>query len=170
MDSLDQALVRAVIDARLAAAEQRRLAREATRARRAARPGPHRPRPRWPWRRPAPVTAPAPAPTALHVAPAPAAVPTDVALSRILDDLSEDVAEHGTGSQRRMLAEVAAATRTMAPGAAAALVDRHGSEVARLRALGLLHGVARNELSSGEQARLLARLQGDTGTSRTLVA
>ena len=166
MDSLDQALVRAVIDARLAAAEQRRLAREAARARRAARPGPHRPRPRWPWRRPAPASA----PTALRVAPAPAVVPADVALSRILDDLSEDVAEHGTGSQRRVLAEVAAATRTMAPGAAAALVDRHGSEVTRLRALGLLHGVVLHELSSQEQARLLARLQGDTGTSRTLVA
>jgi len=180
MDSLDQALVRAVIQARITQAGERRLAQEAARDRRAARwaarrartdvPTLHRRRPMWPWRRPAPShERPAPAPTSLRVLPPPA-VPDEVELARLLAEVAEQVAEHGTGSQRRVLAEMAAACRSSAPGAAAALVDRDGAEVARLRAFGRLHGVVLNELTAPQQHRLLERLRGDGSERQALVA
>jgi len=180
MDSLDQALVRAVIQARITQAGERRLADEATRDRRAARWAARRARadaptrqrrlPRWPWRRPAPTPErPAPAATTLRIAPPPA-IPDEVELARLLADVAEKVAERGTGSQRRVLAEMAAATRSVAPGAAAALVDRDGSEVARLRAFGRLHGVVLNELTEPQQHRLLERLRGGRSERQALVA
>jgi hypothetical protein len=185
MDSLDQALVRAVIEARLATAAERRLAHDAARARRAARraqntlPTPPRPRRRrrptgpvrpawttWP-RRPTPTGAPT---TALRVVAPPPALPPAVELARLLQDVAERVAEHGTRPERRVLAEVAAATRSLAPGAAAALVDRRGSEVARARAFGLLHGVVLGDLTARQQADLLDRLRGGGAWTQDRVA
>ncbi len=48
---------------------------------------------------------------------------------------------------------------TLMPGASAALIDWDGSEVARLRSFGLMHGVLLRDLPSDAQARLLTRLR-----------
>ena len=178
MDSLDQAVVRAVIEARLAAAGERRLAHDAARDRRAARrdrrsePTSRRARRTWPWRRqaPAPGRPPAPATDALRMAQTPTRGSVTDELGRLLEDLIERVAEHGTDPDRGTLDELAASTRSVAPGAAAALVDRDGSEVARLRALGVLHGVALSDLTTQQQARLLDAMRGGTSRTQALVA
>ena len=52
--------------------------------------------------------------------------------------------------------------RWSAPGAAAALVDWEGSETARLRAFGVLHGVVLGVLGPEDRAWLLERLRGGT--------
>jgi hypothetical protein len=81
-------------------------------------------------------------------------------LERILGEVAARIAEHGTESERSSLREVADASRWTAPGAAAALVDWEGSETARLRAFGVLHGVVVSVLGPDDQAWLLARLSG----------
>ena len=55
------------------------------------------------------------------------------------------------------MADVAAPT---APGAAAALVDRDGTEASRLRAFGLLHSHVLEALGPRDHARLLDLLDG----------
>jgi hypothetical protein len=77
---------------------------------------------------------------------------TDDILSRTLERLLEE----GTASEARTLEAMSAATRSLCPGAAAALVDWRGTEIARLRAFGIVHGVV---LSMPESAR--GRLLGD---------
>lgn len=57
-----------------------------------------------------------------------------------LDTIAERIAEFGTRSERAALEALAAAARPLCPGAAAALADWEGSEVARLRAFGIVHG------------------------------
>jgi len=81
-------------------------------------------------------------------------------LEGILADTAERIVEQGTAAESRILEEVAAATRATFPGAAAALVDWSGSEVARLRAFGLLHGVVLSELGPHDRSRLLDRILG----------
>jgi hypothetical protein len=46
------------------------------------------------------------------------------------------------------------------PGAAAALIDWNGSEVARQRAFGVAHGVVMGELGPGAQSVLLDQILG----------
>jgi hypothetical protein len=65
-----------------------------------------------------------------------------VELEDILTATMERLVEKGTACEARALEAMSAATRTLCPGAAAALVDWHGTEVARLRAFGIVHGVA----------------------------
>lgn len=81
-------------------------------------------------------------------------------LARRLDAVARRIAASGSASERPALHAVAEATRWLAPGAAAALVDWTGPEVARLRAYGLLHGVALHALDDDDQAWLVGRLGG----------
>jgi hypothetical protein len=56
------------------------------------------------------------------------------------------------------LGAMSAATAHLSPGAAAALVDWEGSEPARLRAFGVVHGVVLREVNAHGRSRLLAQL------------
>ena len=93
-----------------------------------------------------------------------AASPEDVTaeLDRLLGQVAARIAEHGTAAERDALHVVAFATRWVAPGAAAALVDWWGSETARLRAYGVLHGVVLRALGREEHSWLVDRLRGGT--------
>jgi len=90
-----------------------------------------------------------------HPARAPVESPP---LEAILDRTAERIVENGTRSEPTTLRAMAAATCHLCPGAAAALVDRDGSEVARLRAFGIVHGVVLRSLGDGARSRLAARL------------
>lgn len=57
-----------------------------------------------------------------------------------LDDLAGRIARQGTRDEAVDLTALAAAARPLCPGAAAALIDWEGDEVARLRAFGIVHG------------------------------
>jgi len=82
-------------------------------------------------------------------------------LSDLLDGIAERIAEHGTDTERPALHAVHDAVRWCSPGSAAALVDWDGSETMRLRAFGMLHGVALNVLGPEDRSWLLGRLRGD---------
>ena len=84
---------------------------------------------------------------------------TDAELARELDELAELIAESGTAGERHRLDAVAEATRHASPGAAAALTDPAVTETLRLRAYGVLHGVALRELDEESRAALLVRLR-----------
>ena len=53
---------------------------------------------------------------------------------------------------------MADAVRRVSPGAASALVDWDGAEIARLRAFGIVHGIVVRDLGPGERARFCATL------------
>jgi hypothetical protein len=76
-------------------------------------------------------------------------------VARLLAEVADRAAEHGTTSERAALEALAEVTARRAPGAAAALVDWTGSEVARLRALGLLHGLVLHVLDRDDRSWLL---------------
>ena len=145
MNSLHADLARAVVDARRAEASRRRLAAEATAARVVAPPG--LAATTTPWPRPVPITR--------HGQPRAPAV-----LDALLALVAERVAEHGTAAEARVLELVSAAVRRTNPGAAAALVDWNGSEIARLRAFGVAHGVVLDDLGPGAQSALLDQILG----------
>lgn len=79
-------------------------------------------------------------------------------LDTVLRRTAERVAEEGTHSEALTLEAMASAARSRRPGAAAALVDWGGAEIARLRAFGLVHGVLVTSLTSAEEQRLLCRI------------
>jgi hypothetical protein len=79
-------------------------------------------------------------------------------LESILDRTAQQVAESGTAEVGMILRLLSETTRHLAPGAAAALVDRDGSEVARQRAFGIVHGVVLRELDADGRTRLLDQL------------
>jgi hypothetical protein len=81
-------------------------------------------------------------------------------LNEILNDTAHRIIEHGTESAVDTLAAMAAATRGICPGAAAALVDDGGPEIARLRAFGIVHVAICNRLDDSERFALLAELTG----------
>lgn len=81
-------------------------------------------------------------------------------LSTILNRTAERIVTDGTPTESRTLEALAAATRDLCPGAAAALVDWNGSEIARLRAFGIVHGVVLGELPAGARTNLMAQLTG----------
>lgn len=62
-------------------------------------------------------------------------------LHDVLDDTADRIANEGTRPYRAILEVLAVAARPLCPAAADALVDWEGSEVARLRAFALVHGV-----------------------------
>ena len=81
-----------------------------------------------------------------------------VELIEILDRTADRVVDDGTPTRSRTLQAMAAATRDLCPGAAAALIDWDGSEIARLRAFGIVHGVVLRDLSASTQQDLLRQL------------
>jgi hypothetical protein len=85
---------------------------------------------------------------------------TFMELTRILDSTADHIVEHGTVAEPRILCAMAGAARRVRPGAAAALVDWEGSEVARLRAFGIVHGVVLRDLDPREQLLLLETVLG----------
>jgi hypothetical protein len=81
-------------------------------------------------------------------------------LDTLLDLVAQRIAENGTAAEARVLELVAAAVKRTNPGAAAALVDWGGSEIARLRAFGLVHGVVAADLGAGARSALLDQILG----------
>jgi hypothetical protein len=187
MDMTHLDLARAVMDARLAAARDRQLANEATDARRTARRARRR-RPLGSWwgrrlRRasaaaelPAVETTPATAATAptplaraerAHGAGRPGRQgETTVPLGTMLDRIAERIVEHGTPTEAPVLQAMSALARQVCPGAAAALVDWNGSETARLRAFGIVHGVVLQVLGTSGHSLLLDEVRGAVDRAR----
>lgn len=89
-----------------------------------------------------------------------------VALDDVLGRVAERIVESGTPVEERVLLAMAAAIRHVYPGTAAALVDRDGAEVARLRAFGVAHGVVVTVLGPRDRARLLGRILGAPDLAR----
>ena len=81
--------------------------------------------------------------------------PRSVELAQVLDRAAHRIAEDGTSTERRLLEAMSEVAARSAPGAAAALIDPHGTEVARLRAFGLLHTHLLQVLGPREHAWLL---------------
>src|SRR4051812_20544910 len=81
-------------------------------------------------------------------------------LENFLDRMAQSIVDHGTHAQRWALEAMAAVTRDTCPGAAAALVDWNGSEIARLRAFGIVHGVVLTILAPRERSWLLEEIFG----------
>jgi hypothetical protein len=152
MDAMSEHLARATIEARIAAAEAGRQGRQLERERRAER---HRRLrlavTRW-WQRRA---ARGYDLGSLALAVAAPQRPPAVALADLLDEAAHRIAARGTDSERRVLEAVAEVAASSAPGAAAALVDRAGTETSRLRAFGLLHSHVLEALGPRDHARLL---------------
>lgn len=84
---------------------------------------------------------------------------TTAELTAFLGLVAEHIVADGTQAERRTLDRMASEARRIAPGAADALDDWQGSEVARLRAFGIVHGVLVRELPAPAQAGLLAQLK-----------
>ena len=85
-----------------------------------------------------------------------------VELMETLDRTADRIVAEGTPARSRTLQAMADATRRICPGAAAALVDWDGSEIARLRAFGIVHGVVLRELSANTQNHLVRQLTGES--------
>lgn len=84
---------------------------------------------------------------------------TTAELNDLLTLTAGVIVAEGTQAERRALQLMAAAAQPFAPGAAAALNDWDGPEIARLRAFGIIHGVVTRELGGPAQAGLLAQLK-----------
>ncbi|MGY4542224.1 hypothetical protein ACVWY0_002137 [Arthrobacter sp. UYNi723] len=80
-------------------------------------------------------------------------------LNTFINLTADHIVAEGTQAERRTLQLMASAVQAFAPGAAAALNDWDGSEIARLRAFGIVHGVLVRELGAPAQAELLAQLE-----------
>ncbi|MHA7296816.1 hypothetical protein [Pseudarthrobacter sp. MDT3-1] len=83
---------------------------------------------------------------------------TTAELNTFITLTADRIVAEGTQRDRRTLEMMASAVQPFAPGAAAALNDWDGSEVARLRAFGIVHGVLVRELGAPAQAEPLAQL------------
>lgn len=81
-------------------------------------------------------------------------------LESVLGRIAERIVENGTLAEARVLQAMSAATQEVCPGAAAALVDWNGSEIARLRAFGVVHGVVLRVLARRDQSGLLDQVLG----------
>lgn len=68
-----------------------------------------------------------------------------MSLEHTLETAAHRIAEHGTHSEAMLLGELSAASRTVCPGAAGALIDWNGTEIARLRAFGIVAGALLRE-------------------------
>ena len=79
-------------------------------------------------------------------------------LNDLLTSTAYRIDAEGTRSQSRILSILAAAVSRIAPGAAAALVDWDGTEIARQRAFGLVHGIVMHELDDRDRDMVLFRL------------
>jgi hypothetical protein len=81
-------------------------------------------------------------------------------LERILAGLAEGIVEHGTRTEAGALEALSDAASEVCPGAAAALVDWHGTEIARLRAFGIVHGVVLDALDPRDHACIADQMLG----------
>lgn len=82
-------------------------------------------------------------------------------------DIGDRLEVEGTVAHRASLEQLAQAVRPFAPGAAAALLDWTGTEIARLRAYAVAHAVLRERLA---EAQLEARFAVSTRAGFRLVA
>ena len=82
-------------------------------------------------------------------------------LTEVLDRTADRIVANGTWEEAWTLHAMEAAARDLCPGAAAALIDWGGAEIARLRAFGIVHGVLLRELSTTTQTELARQLVGD---------
>ena len=159
MDLMSAELARLMIEARLAEADERRLAHqirtdnrdERRRQRRRAVDARRQPR--------AQRRAQSRKRTLTAVASAPQARPS-VEVAQILDAAAHQVSAFGTASEPGLRQALAVVAAPMAPGAAAALVDDAGTEISRLRAFGVVHALVVEELGPDEHARLLDLIGG----------
>lgn len=87
-------------------------------------------------------------------------------LNELLSGTADRIVANGTQVETSTLQLMASEAQDLNPGAAAALVDWDGSEIARLRAFGIVHGVLLRELPAVAQAELLTHL---LGTSSAIV-
>jgi hypothetical protein len=156
VSSMSRDLAREIGRERAAGARHRRLVNEMKAARQAERRAKREAAGRWWRRRGAPVGV----GPALSAASAPPPEDGTRELGVLLDRIAERIAEHGTATERPALEALHDTTRWAAPGASAALVDPDGSETARLRAFGVLHGVVLGVLGPEDRAWLLDRLRG----------
>ena len=180
MDMTHLALARAVMDARLASARERHLAEEVSHARRLARRAERDRLPGWWWvrrlrRRSAAADLPA-GETTVHTAPTPLAPALadrphrperqeqdgdrTMQLDGMLQRIAERIVENGTLTEAPVLQAMASLSRQVCPGAAAALVDWDGTETARLRAFGIVHGVVLEILGASGGSLLLDEVRG----------
>ena len=83
-----------------------------------------------------------------------------VELGSVLGRVAERIVEHGTLTEARVLRAMSAAAQEASSGASAALVDWKGSEIARLRAYGIVHGVVLDVLGPRAQSSLLDQMLG----------
>ena len=158
---MSEHLARATIEARIAAAEASRQGRRLEKERRAER----RRRLRLAvtrWWQPRAARGFDLGSLALAAA-APERSPT-AELAHVLDEAAHRIAARGPDSERRVLEAMAEVAAPSAPGAAAALVDRAGTETSRLRAFGLLHSHVLDTLGPRDHARLLDLLDGTGAT------
>lgn len=79
-------------------------------------------------------------------------------LSDILHSTAFSVVENGTRAELPVLDAMAAAVAASSPGAAAALIDWDSSEVSRLRAFGVVHGLILYDIPECDRAELLTAL------------
>ncbi|GAB4099280.1 hypothetical protein [Sinomonas halotolerans] len=79
-------------------------------------------------------------------------------LNDLLTTTAQRIDAEGTRSEAAALEILAAAVRDTAPGAAAALVDWDGTEIARQRAFGIVHGLLLHALNAHGRELLLLRL------------
>lgn len=155
MNSMHEDLARVLVEPRLASARQRQLARQTRSGRDDARRAVRRVVPSQWWRRllrRRPLGATSPVETTTRLGPR--------RLEAILDETAERIVESGTRTESTTLCAMSAATGHLAPGAAAALVDWDGSEPARLRAFGIVHGVVLRGLGARDRSLLLAQIAG----------
>lgn len=89
-------------------------------------------------------------------------------LNEMLDRIADHIVDSGTHAESHAIEAMASWATHRCPGAAAALADWNGSEIARLRAFGIVHGVLLRDLTAGDQAQLRAQLIG--ASSWVLVA
>lgn len=78
--------------------------------------------------------------------------------SQLLDELADRIVEHGTPSESAALTTLADAAHAQSPGAAQALVDWAGSEIARLRAFSVVTRVLLRDRSVTERGSAMAAL------------
>jgi hypothetical protein len=159
MDLMNALLAQAMIDARLAQASQQRLGRQIEDDRRAARrTRRRRAMARW-WRRRV-SRGPDAGSRKLGVAAATPVRAPSVELAQVLEEAAHRLAAQGTSSESRLLEAMSEVAGQSAPGAAAALVDRDGTEASRLRAFGFVHTHLLEALGPDEHAWLLDLLDG----------
>ena len=169
MDAMNKQLARAVIEAKIASAQERRPGRQIEKERRAERRHQGRLALAGWWQSLA-GTGPEIGSWRLVAAPT-RDLPPSVELAQVLDEAAHHIADEGTGVERRLVEAMAEVARQSAPGAAAALVDPAGSEASRQRAFGLMHGHLLDVLGEREHAWLLELLQeGDDVESAGRVA